>query len=482
MNKKKYSFYKELCKGLSRDKLRIKTNVEDRPTTKIFNQLSRKFKVNFDIDGKMNETKYPITLKFEMDDEGDLRYVEAGNKTFNRYYKSKEFGVYKKNINNTYSVYANSTLETNIKDLTKFKSFSLLKFKAKDDLIQEYKDYTEGFKLIKELIKYDYRTANNNTLNLAKRIWYKLIGKNITFSKTCKKEEKYIYDAKRCGFRYSAPKGIYEGDYIKLDVNSFYSSILVNNRYILPIGEPVFKKYTQEEFDNLKFYPYGLYKCKITGDINPKLFYKNINNIYTHLELRIAKEQKYIITIIDEDDNFMYYPKRIHNHILFKQYVDLLFPHKKKCFLIKRLLNILWGGLCEKNKIIKKIDSKECSILKDDDLEFQPTIDNEGNIISFSIIEEKKLFKYNSCRIAPFITSYGRYEYYNLIKNHHELLIKTHTDGFYIKMTEEEVNKHFDMGKNIGQIKIEPIDKKDKNKYVCKKLEIINNNTIIALE
>ena len=406
-----------------------------------------------------------------MDSKGDLRYVESGNKTFNKFYKSKQFGVYKKNINNTYSVYANSSLETNIKDLTKFKSFSLLKLKANEDLEEEYKSYTEGFKLIKELIKYDYAKANNNTLNLAKRIWYKLIGKNITFSKTCKREERYIYDAKRCGFRYSAPKGIYEGDYIKLDVNSFYSSILINNKYTLPIGEPVFIKYTQEEFDSLKFYKYGLYKCEITGN-NPKLFYRNSNNVYTHFELNIAKEQKYNIKIINEKDNFMYYPKRINNDRLFKQYVDLLFPHKNKCFLIKRLLNILWGGLCHKNKIIKKIDSMECSVLKDDDLEFQPTIDNEGNFVSFSIIEEKKLFKYDSCKISPFITGYGRYEYYNLIKNHHKLLIKTHTDGFIINMTDGEVKKHFDMGKDIGQLKIE-------EKY--KKLEIVNNNTIKSI-
>ena len=60
--KRNYSFYKELCRALNRNELRIKAKIEDRPTTKVFKILSRKFKVNFDIDGKLNETKYTLSL------------------------------------------------------------------------------------------------------------------------------------------------------------------------------------------------------------------------------------------------------------------------------------------------------------------------------------------------------------------------------------------------------------------------------------
>ena len=467
------TFYQELCKGLNQDKLRIKTKLDDEPTKKQLNIISRKFKVNFDINNEKNETKYPITLTFKYGKDYNLKYVETGNKSFNRFYKTKKFGCYKKNDDNTFDVYNGITYGKTVKNLAKFNNFSLMKFKKDDNLIEEYEAHIKGFDTIKKLINFDYTNANHNTINLSKRIWYKLVGKNVNFSKTSHKEETYIYEAKRCGFRYSAEKGIYEGDYIKLDVNSFYSSILMNKKYTLPIGEPQFIKYTQEEFNNLKFYKYGLYKCMIEGDINPKLLYINKKNVYTHLELNIAKEQNYKINIITtEEDNFMYYPKRINNNRLFEDYVNLLFPHKNKCFLIKKLLNCLWGSLCELNKVKKCVNMEEIQTLKDDDLEFKPTMDNDGNIVSFSVVEQKKIFKYNSCKIAPFITAYGRYEYYNLIKNHHKKIIKTHTDGFILNMTENEAREVFDINVDIGKLKIE-------GKY--KKLKIVNNNSVVAL-
>ena len=438
------NFYNELRKALSNDNLKIKTNLKTtKPNDKILNQLSKKFKVNFEIDGELKQTKNPITLKFDK----NYKYLQGGNKQFNKFYKSKLFGVYKKLKNNKYEVYDGYNLKT-VNDMVEYKTFKLTKIKRNEDLVEEFNKYSSNFKTLKELINYDITKCVFNTHHLALRIWYKITGKNITFEPMTNAEQLMIYYAKRCGFRYSNKSNKeLKGDFVKLDVNSFYSSILINKKYTLPIGKPEFKTLTQQEFEKLKFYQYGLYYCKIIGDINPKLFYKNTNNIYTHLELKIAKEQNYKMELLfDKKFNFMYYPKRINNHILFEKYINYLYPHKKDCFLIKRLLNILWGALSSKNWIT------DGSLNLDDNLEFKVKYDNDFCIQKVDKITEEQIFKYNSAKIAPFITSYGRYELYKLIKNYHTKIHYIHTDGFVI---DRHQMSNFDIGTDMGQLKIE---------------------------
>ena len=61
----------------------------------------------------------------------------------------------------------------------------------------------------------------------------------------------------------------------------------MNSSFLFPIDEGEFKKLSNDEFNNLPFYQYGIYRCNIIG--NNKQFKKNKNCYYTHIDLNEAK-------------------------------------------------------------------------------------------------------------------------------------------------------------------------------------------------
>src|SRR5690606_24452009 len=49
----------------------------------------------------------------------------------------------------------------------------------------------------------------------------------------------------------------YKGDCYEYDVVSMYPSIMRDQKFSVPIKAGIFKKLTQDEFDNAKYYEYG---------------------------------------------------------------------------------------------------------------------------------------------------------------------------------------------------------------------------------
>ena len=65
----------------------------------------------------------------------------------------------------------------------------------------------------------------------------------------------------------------YEGPAYSYDINSFYPSIMRDDKFKIPIKEGQIKTLSKQEFDKMKktFFCYGIYKCKITNtDPNKK--------------------------------------------------------------------------------------------------------------------------------------------------------------------------------------------------------------------
>jgi len=89
----------------------------------------------------------------------------------------------------------------------------------------------------------------------------------------------------------------HEGKTYQYDFKSFYPSIMLDNHFTVPIKKGELKTLTEKEFNELKFYQIGIYRCKIEVPSN-KLFRYNKKNHYTQIDLRRAKELGYKMKII----------------------------------------------------------------------------------------------------------------------------------------------------------------------------------------
>ena len=182
-------------------------------------------------------------------------------------------------------------------------------------------------------------------------IWRKL-SKIYSYSKPIEEEEAKILNLSfQGGLTYVEEK--YNGYGKSYDLNSFYGSLLNCKTFQIPAapGEKVF--ISKEEFKNLKYFKYGIYKVKITG--NNKLFKFNKVNYYTHFDLTIAKELNLLMEIdIDNDWNFYYYKKEIliKTKDIFGQFIEKLYELKKQNKYIKKYLSSIWGALCGRISIL----------------------------------------------------------------------------------------------------------------------------------
>lgn len=94
----------------------------------------------------------------------------------------------------------------------------------------------------------------------------------------------------------------YSGIAYKYDICSEHPSLMASAQHKYPIGKGTLKTFTRNEFDDLKFYSFGMYHATIN---NPdyRVFKVNHNNWYTHTDLNYA-QQKFdlTITLIENDD------------------------------------------------------------------------------------------------------------------------------------------------------------------------------------
>ena len=199
------------------------------------------------------------------------------------------------------------------------------------------------------------------------------------------------------------------------------------------------------------------------------LFRYNVNNWYTSIDLKRAKELNLSINIIENGQvNFIYYnsSKCVRACDLFKDYIDIVYKLKKKNIDgSKIILNCLWGSLSEKRKIKHSINIDDNFIIPDNhEITSFKSIDNK---ILLNLSNNDNIYKTNYARMSPFLLSQARYNISKIIEPYKNDVINCHTDGFYLPYNPKLLKTGFD----IGQLKY---------KGYCENYSIKNCNSKIG--
>jgi hypothetical protein len=205
--------------------------------------------------------------------------------------------------------------------------------------------------------------------------------------------------------------------------------------------------------DYADLYPYGLYRAKISG-YDPRLFFHNAENHYTHLEMTRAKQLGYKIRMIDDGEyNVALYEKRISGKLLFGQYFKNLYPFKtcvnvetgERNPLVKKMMNVLWGALAERDRKYYTNNDKTSFEVADLISGVVKIFERGGK----DEIETKGEYLRGYARLAPFITAYGRVNISRLVEPIVDQVFRIHTDGFYTTATDLPVSAE------LGALKLE---------------------------
>ena len=152
-----------------------------------------------------------------------------------------------------------------------------------------------------------YKTGNNKATAL--NLFYSM-NKHINADDIEQIEAEYINNSSFGALVY-ANKGIYNNVY-KYDVVSMYPSIMKSIQ-LFPIKQGEFIQLNDNDFYNVPFLKYGVYRCIIKGNTN--LFKFDNLNYYTHIDISTAKELKLNIELIHDDQpNFLYIQLRVLNY------------------------------------------------------------------------------------------------------------------------------------------------------------------------
>jgi len=186
---------------------------------------------------------------------------------------------------------------------------------------------------------------------------------------------------------------------------------------------------------------YGIFRAEVEykDDMKP-LFRHNKNKKYTHIDLSYARELGLQVTLIqDNTPNALIYEKetRIPGKVLFGEYVNFLFKLKNTGRIVgkiaKRILNTLWGALCQRNRFYYDIDNNMPDLFKNPEGETLDVIVPTGeNRWTLQFSNSGNLFKGEYPRIVPFILSQGRKIVSNQIRPYKNKIRRIHTDGFVL--------------------------------------------------
>lgn len=260
----------------------------------------------------------------------------------------------------------------------------------------------------------------------------------------------------------------YKGKGYKYDVTSFYSSIMADHRFQVPIKRGTFKSMTGKEFKELTYILTGIYRCEIIGDA--KCFKKNPLNYYTHFDLTTAKELGLSLElIVDDKPNFLHYEAthKIAGNKLFGKFVEFFFDLKKKNIKGgKLLLNCLWGRLVKQIEMTFYVDESTLLDVYTENTITEIKPSNEDPFTAVVTMVSDKSFVSNYARLGPFLLSNGRREIYRTMEPNIDDVVRVHTDG-WICSTKMKINT----GIELGDIKYEGY---------CSDVEVLNCNKIIG--
>lgn len=280
-----------------------------------------------------------------------------------------------------------------------------------------------------------------------------------------------------------AKKG-YKGEGYCYDINSEFPAILASQKFLIPIKAGVFKKMTKEEFDNLTYFEYGIYRAKVYNS-DYRLFRNKNNNYYTHFDLTRAKELNYEIElIVDGHNNLLSYAdknSKINGNIIFEEFVKELYKLKAEFHdirnIFKKPLNIIWGALCERIQFKKMHSVDEVCDVDGEVISLTPigSYDDPQHYISRTH-KVGEVFNTPFARLGPFLLARARAMISRIIEPHINTIVRVHTDGFIStkELTFSRTNKKtidsVKIGTHLGDLKYEGY---------CNSLHIMNVNRII---
>ena len=331
-------------------------------------------------------------------------------------------------------------------------------------LEEAHKEFIERADLLK--------FQSKGRINLYRTATIQRAGLNYFFRQTCQKndiEPDALTDMEidwliQCNHGQIVYNKSYKGDTYSYDVNSMYASIMRNAHFKVPMKQGTFIKLTTTEFDESKFYQYGIYRVNIINDGKEntrKMFRFNNNNYYTTIDLNVAKRLGLTITLIEDCQyNFLSYGTGacMAGSKLFKTFIDIFYrlktETKNKDF--KLVMNLLYGTLCMTN-----VKTYQYDITKDlnADIDLDPEkviILNQyfvrDNIFKIEFCTKLGYFKYPWARLKPFILAFGRQMIGRIMEPYLDDIIYVNTDGF-------KAVKQLDIitGTNIGDLRFEGI-------------------------
>jgi len=311
-------------------------------------------------------------------------------------------------------------------------------------------------------IRADIKQASNNVIDIFNYVsvkqlvldFWRMNSKGIAEAEDIDwLEAEALIDATHGGLIYHEK---YEGKAYEADVNSMYPHYMSSKSFIFPVRRGEMKYLTAEQFKELKYYSYGLYRVKITGESKRFLF--SARPWHTHYDLQSAKAQKLNIElIVDDKPNFLSYEgydKRISGFTAFDKYVKYMYntvrqntETKEGDRYAKFCLSQLWGSLSAKNRRKLWVGDEKVVIDETDDIQYVRPISN--GTIEVKVLPKESAYMTNFARIAPFLTSYCRWKIAMILEPLDKDIVRIHTDGFITKAPITGL----DFGTELGQFK-----------------------------
>jgi hypothetical protein len=329
-------------------------------------------------------------------------------------------------------------------DINNFKTDYILVSKANGKLSfeEEYKKFKHIADKLKELTKGEIDLYKTGTIKRTALYLFQRLSEDIPNPEAIDQIEKEWIENAGIGAIINFTK--YEGPAYKYDIKSQYPSIM-KSVLLLPIKSGEFKTFSEDEFTNLKFYPYGIYRVQISksedDNIN-QLFRFNKLNYYTHINLTDAQRLGLQINLIeDERPNALLYSRNkcLRCDQIFKRYIEFLFPLKENKTLekdvrdyIKSIINRLWGALCETNEtrnIIERDNMNDFQVPNNHKIKQTKPSRNKTQVI-IDTVHNDNYYKSTFARLKPFILSKGRSMISTIMQPHKEYIKKINTDGF----------------------------------------------------
>lgn len=349
--------------------------------------------------------------------------------------------------------------------VSKDNSKLIVKVNSEDELKPKWKDYMKKADTIKELTKgfvNFYKTSSEQKIAF---YTFRNMTKFIADPEPLDDIEHIVLDnAFHGGLHYSQP-GEYE-DCIDYDMNSMYCNYMKKLNFIFPVKKPSYNTMSTEDFNNLKFYPYGLYN--VTVNTHHKFWNMKKQGWFTHFDLEIAKLLNMKVSINEHKTNAILYASKdcLRGNKTFEEFVDYFTDLEKKTSkdYVKPIRNSLWGFFSKKNKVIKRFKKGDSIDIDNYDIK---SMVNGNNTTTIEMTDNTDIFKFPWARCSIFLTAYCRLQMMRIILNCKNIddIVCINTDGFVSKTQQSQLV----ISDEIGDWKI-------KQSGDCK---VINSNTVI---